>query len=593
MAAVKLSDEVKLDAPAPSTATQIPAESGGAKQVPHDIKLDSLESLDQTSAGGLASSIARGLAPVATGAGVGAMLGAPFGGVGAIPGAAAGAGAMALTQLAGAVYKPFAEAFGWPKVATPQEMTDRVLDAAGVKRPSTGAERAAEAMAGGAAGAMGEAKLAGVAADKLASPLAKGIAGRLADKPGLQVAAGASGAAEGQLTAEMGGGPLAQYAASTLGSTLPYGATGLRSVVKTDPRPAALEARKAGYVLPPAAISEKPGLVSSVLAGWGGKIKTQQDASTKNQIVTNDLAAQSLGLPKGTTLTDQTFKAIRDKAGQAYAAVAQATPVIHADSAYDATVAGLGSRNGQAQQLFPKITKNPGIEELVTDLQNNKQIPTPAAIEVVKELRFNANANMKARDDPSKLALGYAQRQAADAIDSLMERNLAAVGQPDVVDSYRRARQLIAKSYDVEGATNYATGDVNARYLASLKAKGRPLTGELDTIANVATGFPKTMMPPAGFGYDESFSALDFFGSAALAAHGHAPSSSTLAAAVIGRPAVRSLLLSKPYQKAMTSQDRTPLPMPLALNPGFPAIVQPDDALKAPALSGGQASRLK
>ncbi len=83
------------------------------------------------------------------------------------------------------------------------------------------------------------------------------------------------------------------------------------------------------------------------------------------------------------------------------------------------------------------------------------------------------------------------QRQAADAVDELIERNAAAAGKPDVVAKYRQARQLIAKSYDVEGATNPSTGDVNARGIARLAAKGRPLTGELDTIANVAVGISK------------------------------------------------------------------------------------------------------
>lgn len=199
--------------------------------------------------------------------------------------------------------------------------------------------------------------------------------------------------------------------------------------------------------------------------------------------------------------------------------------------------------------MFPRITANPGIKELVEELNSVGEFPTPVGVELVKELRFNANSNLKAIGDPSKHALGLAQRQAADAIDGLMERRIEASGQPGLVDAYRAARRLIAKSYDVEGATNTATGDVNARGLARLADKGRPLTDELETIADAAAAFPKAMQPPVGFGHNESWSALDFFGGAAAVAHGNPG----IAAGIMLRPAARAALLSGPFQNAMTS----------------------------------------
>jgi hypothetical protein len=399
----------------------------------------------------------------------------------------------------------------------------------------------------------------------------KSVAERMAEKPGLQAASGALGGAAAQTAAEAGAGSAGQAAASMIGSGVPYSTAGLRAAISTEPRQAALEARQAGYVLPPAAISEKPGLVSNVLAGWGGKIKTAQAASSRNQEVTNQLAAQGLGLPPDTVLTDQVFQDIRRNAGQKYANVVTAIPVITADAAYNAVIGGLGGQNSQAAQIFPKITANPGIKELVDELQSVPQFPTGSGVELVKELRFNANSNLKAIGDPSKHALGLAQRQAADAVDELMERNLAATGRTDVINDYRDARKLIAKSYDVEGATNTATGDVNARGLARLAARGRPLTGELDTIARASAAFPKAMQAPAGFGYDEKLSAGDFFGSMLSLAHGK-PS---VAAAIIGRPAARAAVLSEPYQSAMTSQRPNALPLPMLLQPGLAAAQQP------------------
>lgn len=326
-------------------------------------------------------------------------------------------------------------------------------------------------------------------------------------------------------------------------------------------RPAALEARKAGYVLPPASISEKPGLISNVLAGWSGKIKTQQAASARNQVVTNDLATKALGLPAETTLTEEVFNNVRQQAGQAYQAVVDAVPSVKTDKTFKEAVEGIAGKNSQAAKAFPNITKNPGIAEMADELLSADEHPTRAWVDVVRELRFNGNANLKAMGDPSKHALGLAQREAANAIDDMMERQIAAAGKPEVVDAYKAARRLIAKSYDVEGATNTATGDVSARGLARLADKGKPLTDELKTISDAASAFPKAMQAPSGFGDNEAWSALDFFGSAGALAHGNPG----IAGTILARPLARGTVLSQPYQNFITRPNSGRLPIqPLA-----------------------------
>lgn len=99
------------------------------------------------SVAGLSGSITRGLAPYAAGAVAGAALGAPFAGVGAVPGAVAGIGATALTEFGGSVYNWLARYAGLPEMTTPQDLSDKALDAIGVSRPRTTTERAAESAA--------------------------------------------------------------------------------------------------------------------------------------------------------------------------------------------------------------------------------------------------------------------------------------------------------------------------------------------------------------------------------------------------------------------------------------------------------------
>lgn len=102
----------------------------------------------KTTATGLAASTARGAAPYAAGAAAGAAMGAPFAGIGAVPGALAGMGAVGLTELGGTLYNALAHRTSLPAMVTPQDASDRVLDAMGIKRPASTAEKTVEMAAG-------------------------------------------------------------------------------------------------------------------------------------------------------------------------------------------------------------------------------------------------------------------------------------------------------------------------------------------------------------------------------------------------------------------------------------------------------------
>lgn len=180
---------------------------------------------------GVMAAAGRGLAPIATGAALGAAAGAPLAGVGAIPGAAAGAGAVISTELAESLYNPLAQALGWPRMATPQEMTDRVLDYIGVKRPSTGIEKTVETTAGGAAGAAGLTRAAGRMAETAAEPVLRGVAGKLAERPGLQAVSGAAGGMAGGAAAAAGFGPVGQTVAGLIGGGIGGAAGGIDSAI--------------------------------------------------------------------------------------------------------------------------------------------------------------------------------------------------------------------------------------------------------------------------------------------------------------------------------------------------------------------------
>ena len=210
--------QTQADAPGPWTKYQAAPDEPATPDKPEP----------STSLPGIAASIGRGAAPIAAGAGVGAMLGGP-------PGAAVGAGAMGLTEMALGIYNPIADKLGLPQAITPQEATDKLLDLVGIRRPSTGLERGAEAAAGAASGAGGMARGAEEVAASAAGPLVKGIAGKLAERPAAQVVGGATSGFAAQGAAEAGAGPLGQTVAGMVGGLVPGAAGKVAGIPKGTP----------------------------------------------------------------------------------------------------------------------------------------------------------------------------------------------------------------------------------------------------------------------------------------------------------------------------------------------------------------------
>lgn len=400
-------------------------------------------------------------------------------------------------------------------------------------------------------------------------------------------------------------------------------------------KPGAKTAHEAGFVLPPAVATEKPGIVGKLAAGESGKVKLFQEASIKNQARANELAAQSVGLPEGTQLTEEAFKAIRDQAGQAYNAVREYVPEIKWDRQFEREIRDIGGANSAVAKLFPKTTKNAKINELKSEVLALKDAPTDALMEYVKILRSNAKQNFKALGKPEQHALALSQDRAARAIDDLIDRNVSNAdkyfgervnalgkqetqaaqrlnkanqaltnanakltqtrgnvygensarraqetaskevvdaqaeleslraakqqateqlrfvqsdaGKTELVQKYRDARTLIAKTHALEAVTNPVTGDVSARGLARLQDGGAPLTDELKQIADSATAFPKAFQTPAQIGGKEPLSVLDFAYMAGAAA-AHHPAAGIMS---VMRAPARSMLLSPGYQRSM------------------------------------------
>jgi hypothetical protein len=167
-------------------------------------------------------------------------------------------------------------------------------------------------------------------------------------------------------------------------------------------------------------------------------------------------------------------------------------------------------------------------------------------INSLKQLRFDGFAN-KAQMDPTKKALGNAQVGIARELESLIERNLEKAGRPDLLKNFRESRQLLAKVHTVDKALNKASGSIDASVLRRELERGKPLSGELRTIAEFAQRFPKASQSVEKMGSLPQTSPLDWAAGAALTT-GAGPMGLL---GVAARPAARFAALSQPVQNSL------------------------------------------
>lgn len=301
-------------------------------------------------------------------------------------------------------------------------------------------------------------------------------------------------------------------------------------------------AQSAGFVIPPTQANGSLG--NRILEGVAGKISTAQNASARNQKATNSLAAKALGLPADAQITPDVLTNIRTAAGQAYDAVASAGTVTPG-AAYDRTLDGIAAQAVKASQGFPNA-KPSAVIDLVESLRS-PAFDASAAVAKIKELRSAADDAFRTGNTD----VGRASKQAAKALEDVLETHLSATGQQDLLKGFKDARTLIAKTYTVEKALNPASGTVGARKLAAELRKGKPISGELKQVAEFAATFPKAAQPVENMGSLPQISPLDFFGAGGIAAMTSQPWMLGIAAT---RPAARAAALSPLVQSRLIQQ---------------------------------------
>jgi len=324
----------------------------------------------------------------------------------------------------------------------------------------------------------------------------------------------------------------------------PAGLAAIRS--KAAPTRSFLKAHKLGYKVPPALA--KPSLKQNIIEGFGGTTPVSQKASLANQKITNELVRKDLGYPKDVPLSREGLAAMRAEAGGAYEN-AKVIGTFKADTRYIKALGNIAKRGSAMARDFPQAVRK-DVNDMVKTY-SKKQMSAEGTIDAVRQLRAESNAGYGSTD-PAISGMAKAKGKVAGALETLMERQ-AAKTHPKLVPELREARQKIAKTYTVEKALKGE--NVDAVVLGRELKKGKPLSGGIKAAAEFGEVFPKAAK--SDLPQYTTVRPMDY-----AMGIGGAMVDPVYASLMAARPAARSLMLSKPYQKMLARPQRGLMQLP-------------------------------
>lgn len=253
--------------------------------------------------------------------------------------------------------------------------------------------------------------------------------------------------------------------------------------------------RKQGIKVTPKEASEITGdknYFGRALQSIAGESRVTKDMAAKNQPVLNEMARKSVGAD---SITEKGLRPVKDAGNAVYDEMASLGSVTPDDALRSAIEKARGSAS--------KSTKrNVEIDKFVDGIlaEFDGVVDANQVVNRVRELRRDAQNSRKGEGEKrptiQQEALGEAQRAVADALDDFLETNAGMAGKPELAAKYKENRTRLAKVGTVEGASR--AGNINAKQLYDQRAKGAPLSGKLNDIAEANEYAPGSTAPAAG-----------------------------------------------------------------------------------------------
>lgn len=213
---------------------------------------------------------------------------------------------------------------------------------------------------------------------------------------------------------------------------------------------------------------------------FASRPKLLEIMARNNQERTNEVSRRYVGLPEDTPITRKELNNIRGKAyKEGYEPIKNIGTVLH-DNEFIQDLDAIEKKFTGQGNSFPDLVPDK-IRELTTGYLQNKY----AAEDIIDKLRTIRKQATKFinSDIPDNEEYGFAMKDLADAFEGLLERAAKKKGMPpELMDNYKTARKLIARTHTVEGALD-AGGDISGKKLAKAYDNYIPIDGDLEKVA--------------------------------------------------------------------------------------------------------------
>ena len=280
-------------------------------------------------------------------------------------------------------------------------------------------------------------------------------------------------------------GPLAARAARTQETNV---AKSYQNAPRID---AAKDALDLGIALNPATTNPTTGNKLRVAVVGSDTLDTKLAQHNLPQYT--NIAKEDLGLPSTVRLDAKAFEQsrARPEVSGPYEAVRKLSAIAPDASTMDALenmkVTPLIGDEGQAANV------NGFIDKVKQQLEQG--VDGKTLVDSIRQRRRDAQAVYKQQSagvnppSPEAIARADVNLGIANTLEGLIESNISS--DPKLLAAFRDARTAMAKTYDYERATNFATGQIDPQVIARMAAEGKPMSGKLAQIGNVAANFPE------------------------------------------------------------------------------------------------------
>jgi hypothetical protein len=242
--------------------------------------------------------------------------------------------------------------------------------------------------------------------------------------------------------------------------------------------------KEAGFTLPP------PGSTREVHEAY----------AAENYPKVKEVLREDVGLPSDAPLTPPMMQAIRRIPSPEVQQI-KAIPEIDFGKKYQASADAIKTQPGDLAEALPGYKPNAQANQKIEALAESIKPPSgklsgDQAVALHRSLRDEGRdlyQAAKVSGSPEDFKIAAAHNDAAEAVESAIKDHLEANGQPDLAAAWDAHTVRMAKTYDIERATDLAGNPDPGKLSRQLfrRGGGNAMSGGTETVANLAAQYPQ------------------------------------------------------------------------------------------------------